>query len=72
VKDGLEAQIAVRGARVSSGEATVLTASDIHARNTFEQRQTVAPKTERLEIKGNSLTFRFPAASVTKLDLRLA
>jgi alpha-L-arabinofuranosidase len=71
LKDGLEAQIVVRGARVSSGEATVLTASDIHARNTFEQRQAVTPKTEHMQTKGDTLTFRFPAASVTKLDLRL-
>jgi alpha-L-arabinofuranosidase len=61
----------VRGARVSSGDATVLTAADIHARNTFDQRQAVAPKTQRMEIKGDTLTFRFPAASVTKLGLRL-
>ena len=71
VKDALETQIVVRGARVSSGEATVLTAPDIHARNTFEQRQAVFPKTQRVEIKGDSWTFRLPAASVTKLDLRL-
>jgi alpha-L-arabinofuranosidase len=50
----------------------VLTAADIHARNTFEQRQAVTPKPEHVEIKGDSLTFRFPAASVTKLELRLA
>jgi alpha-N-arabinofuranosidase len=72
VKDVLETQIVVRGARVSSGEATVLTASDIHARNTFEQRQAVIPKTQRVEVKGDTLTFRVPAASVIKLDLRLA
>jgi alpha-L-arabinofuranosidase len=71
VKDSLETQIVIRGARVSSGEATVLTASDIRARNTFEQRQAVAPKTERVEVKSDTLIFRFPAASVTKLDLRL-
>jgi alpha-N-arabinofuranosidase len=71
VKDALETQIVVRGARVSSGDATVLSSTDIHARNTFEQRQAVAPKTQHLEIKGDTLTFRFPAASVTKLDLRL-
>jgi alpha-N-arabinofuranosidase len=72
VKDALETQIVVRGARVSTGQATMLTAADIHARNTFDQRQAVTPKTLRLEIKGDTLTFRFPAASVTKLDLRLA
>ena len=72
MKDGFETQVVVRGARVSSGEATVLTASDIHARNTFEQRQAVVPKTQHVEVKGDSLTFRVPAASVIKFDLRLA
>jgi alpha-L-arabinofuranosidase len=56
---------------VSAGEATVLTSADIHARNTFDQRQAVTPKTQHLEVKGDTLTFRIPAASVTKLDLRL-
>jgi alpha-N-arabinofuranosidase len=72
VKDALETQILVRGARVSSAEATVLTASDIHAHNTFDQREAVAPKTQHVEAKGDTLTFRVPAASVIKLDLRLA
>jgi alpha-L-arabinofuranosidase len=71
-KDALAAQIAIRGARIKSGTATVLTATDIHARNTFEQRQAVIPKTERLELKGDAPVFRFPAASVVKLTLDLA
>jgi alpha-N-arabinofuranosidase len=71
VKDSLETQIVIQGARVQSGEATVLTATDIHAYNTFEQRQAVAPKTQRAEVKGDTLIFRFPAASVTKLALQL-
>jgi alpha-N-arabinofuranosidase len=72
VKDAVETQIVVRGARISSGEATVLTASDVHARNTFEQPQAVTPKTQPVEVKGENLVFRFPAASVSKLDLPLA
>jgi alpha-L-arabinofuranosidase len=70
--DALEAQIAIRGARVKSGSATVLTATDIHAHNTFEQRQAVTPKTETIEIKGDAPVYRFPAASVVKLTLQLA
>jgi alpha-N-arabinofuranosidase len=72
VKDALEAQIHVRGAHVRSGSATVLTSSDIHARNTFEQRQAVEPSTASMEIKGDTPVFRFPAASVVKLTLTLA
>ncbi|HZQ20667.1 MAG TPA: alpha-L-arabinofuranosidase C-terminal domain-containing protein [Terriglobales bacterium] len=72
VKDSVETQIAVRGARIKSGSATVLTASDIHARNTFEQRQTVSPKNDELTLNSGSAVFRFAAASVTKLKLQLA
>ena len=70
-KDSLDAQIAIRGARVKSATATVLTAPDIHARNTFEQREAVKPKSERLELKTQMPVFRFPAASVVKLTLEL-
>lgn len=71
VKDPVETQIAVRGARIKSGSATVLTAPDIHAHNTFEQRQAVVPRTEQVEISGSSPVFRFSPASVTKLKLQL-
>jgi len=56
---------------VKSANATVLTAPDIHARNTFDQREAVKPKSERLEMKADMPVFRFPAASVVKLALEL-
>lgn len=72
VKDSLEGQILTRGARVNSGKATVLTAPDIRAHNTFDQKQAVVPQTREVQIKGPSLTFTFPAASVTCLQLSLS
>jgi alpha-N-arabinofuranosidase len=72
VKDSVEAQILTRGARVSSGKATVLTAPEIHAHNTFDQKQAVIPQERELQVKGSSLTFTFPAASVTTLQLALS
>ena len=72
VRDPLAAQIAVRGARIKSGSATVLTASDIHAHNTFDQRDAVTPKPAQFEVQGDAPVFTFPAASVTKLSLELA
>jgi alpha-L-arabinofuranosidase len=72
VKDSVEAQIDIRGARVKSGTTAVLTAADIHARNTFDERQAVAPRTGRLELKSQVPVFQFPAASVTRLTLQLA
>ena len=72
VKNPIEAQIAILGARVKSGSATVLTASDIHSHNTFEQRKAIVPTSAQVEIKGNAPVFRFPAASVVRLTLTLA
>jgi alpha-N-arabinofuranosidase len=72
VKNSLQAQIAIRGGRVSSGKASVLTAADIHAHNTFQDRNAVAPKSAQVQIKGDGATFEFPPASVVKLDLQLA
>jgi alpha-N-arabinofuranosidase len=72
VKVGREAQIAVRGASLQSGSATTLTHSDLHAHNTFEQRNVVAPQNKAVEAKGRTLTYTFPPASVTKLSLSLA
>jgi alpha-N-arabinofuranosidase len=71
VTDSRDAEIVVRGATLKSGLATVLTNSDIHAHNTFEQRQVVVPETKALEIKGPILNYTFLQASVTKLTLTL-
>jgi alpha-N-arabinofuranosidase len=72
LKDALEAQLVTHGARVNSIRATVLTATDIHAHNTFDQKQVVVPQTKAVEVKRPSPSFTFPPASVTKLELSLA
>ncbi len=72
VSDSRDTEIVVRGATATAGSATVLTNSDIHAHNTFEQRQTVVPETKALEISGRTLQYTFPPASVTKLALTLS
>jgi alpha-L-arabinofuranosidase len=66
-----EAEISLRVAGLRSGSATILTNSDIHAHNTFERRDAVTPQTKNLDIKGRTLTYVFPPASVTKLALTL-
>jgi alpha-N-arabinofuranosidase len=66
-----EAEVGIRGASVKSGSATTLSHTDIHAHNSFDQRETVKPQTKSLDIKG-AVHFTFPAASVTKLTLSLA
>lgn len=71
VNEAREAEIVIRGATIRSAAATVLTHTDIHAHNTFAERDVVAPKTQTLEVKGAPAKFVFPPASVTKLTLSL-
>ncbi|MGA8433131.1 MAG: alpha-L-arabinofuranosidase C-terminal domain-containing protein [Candidatus Sulfotelmatobacter sp.] len=72
VSESHETEIAVRGGALRSGTATTLTNPDIHAHNTFEQKQVVVPETKPLDIKGPTLRYTFPQASVTKLTLTLS
>jgi alpha-N-arabinofuranosidase len=72
VSDPRETEIIVRGGMVKAGTATVLTNPDIHARNTFDQKQVVAPEIKSLEIARPTLNYTFPPASVTKLALTLS
>jgi alpha-N-arabinofuranosidase len=68
-----EAEIAVRGARVQSAQARVLTAPDVKAHNTFENPRAVEPRDAPANVGANgALVFRFPPASVTRLLLALA
>ncbi len=66
-----EAEISVRGAAIVSGKARLLTASDIHAHNTFENPRGVEPKASEVPAQAKTLTWQFPPASVTRLELRL-
>jgi alpha-L-arabinofuranosidase len=72
VSEPRETEIAIRGASIQSGSATVLTNSDIHAHNSLDRREVVQPQTRALDIKGRSVTYTFSPASVTKLALRLS
>jgi alpha-L-arabinofuranosidase len=66
-----EAEIAVRGAGVGATQAQVLTASDIHAHNTFENPKAVQPRSERVAPAVGVVSYRFPPASVTRLQIAL-
>ena len=72
VGDVRDTEIVIRGATLKAGSATVLTNSDIHAHNTFAQKNVVVPETRNVEIKGAALNYIFPPASVTKLSLTLS
>jgi len=71
VSEPRETAISIRGAAAKSGTATIVTNSDIHAHNTFEQPDVVTPETKPLEVNGGSLTYTFSPASVTKLSIEL-
>lgn len=68
----VEAQIVLHGGTAKVADATVLTASDIHARNTFDRRDEVLPRNENASVRGSNVIFRFPPASVTKLEIELS
>ena len=72
VNDARDTQVLVRDGKIKSAIATVLTNSDIHAHNTFVDKNVVVPRTQSVEVGGNALTFHFPAASVTKLAVQLS
>ncbi len=67
-----ETEIAVRGSQLSNVRATVLTAKDIHAHNTFDQPNALQPVTEKVNGGSATLTYRFAPASVTRLEFDLA
>jgi alpha-N-arabinofuranosidase len=70
--DAREAEIVTRGATIKSGEARVLTASDIHAHNSFANPSGLQPRDTEVSVNGQSLVYRFSPASVTRLQLTLA
>ncbi len=71
-QNAVEAEISVRGARISDVRATVLGASDIRAHNTFENTQAVQPVTAAIAGGGEQLVYTFARASVTRLEFAVA
>jgi len=51
---------------------SVLTAPDIHARNTFDQPNVVVPRAGEVKISGTSVAVTFPPASVAAVQLQIA
>jgi alpha-N-arabinofuranosidase len=68
----LETEVVVRGASVASGTGQVLTNTDLHAHNDFQHPDVVHPAPASVTVAGGRLLHRFPAASVTALNLTLA
>jgi alpha-L-arabinofuranosidase len=66
-----EAEIAVRGGSIRSVRATTLASGDVHDHNTFDAPRAVVPAEAEIAASGSLLVHRFPAASVTKLEIAL-
>jgi len=66
-----ETEIAVRGARASAAQARVLSMTDVHAHNTFENPNVVHPHDEQATVAAGVVSFRFAPASVTRLQISL-
>ena len=65
------AEIALRGATVKEAFMKFLSNADIHAHNTFDQRDVVVPQTKRLSANEGNLVVEFPPASVVALNIQL-
>jgi alpha-N-arabinofuranosidase len=72
VSEARETRIKVHGSEIRSAASTILANSDLHAHNTFDHRDVVAPRDQTAEVQNGALTFVFPPASVTKLVLELS
>jgi alpha-N-arabinofuranosidase len=66
-----DTEIAVRGATVAAVTATTLAARNVQDHNTFDRPRVVAPTTRLVPGARSPFVYRFPAASVTKLEVTL-
>jgi alpha-N-arabinofuranosidase len=71
VSDVCETEISTGAAKLKSGAITTLSNPDIHAYNSFQQRDVVVPRTSELKIGGSALVVTFPPASVTTVQIEL-
>ena len=66
-----EAEIAVRGGRPTAAQVRVLAMHDVHAHNTFENPGVVQPRNDTAGLTGSTISYRFPPASVTRMQITL-
>jgi alpha-L-arabinofuranosidase len=64
-------EIAIRGAKIKSAKARVLSTNDVHNHNTFANPNAVQPKEVLVKYNGDTVSFDFDAASVTAIYLEL-
>ncbi|MGA2097575.1 MAG: alpha-L-arabinofuranosidase C-terminal domain-containing protein [Candidatus Acidiferrum sp.] len=64
-------EISLRGATTRSASINLLTNSDIHAHNTFDEPNVIVPQTKSLSLTGGTLVVEIPPASVAALTIEL-
>jgi alpha-N-arabinofuranosidase len=64
-------EITLRGATVKEASMSFLSNTDIHAHNTFEQRDVVIPQTKTLSVSGGTIVVEFSPASAVALNIPL-
>ncbi len=69
ISEAIEAEINLRGAKVSGGAARILS-GDIHAHNTFENPNAVQPRDEKFDTS-STIKYTFKPSSVTRLQMNL-
>lgn len=73
VKTVRETEINIGGAKIVSATARVLSATDIHARNTFAAPNALEPRKESVPVgSGGKLVYKFAPASVTRLQVTIS
>jgi alpha-N-arabinofuranosidase len=73
VKNVREAEINIAGATVTAANARVLSSNDIHAHNSFDNPNGLAPRNETVSVDaGGRLVYKFAPASVTRLQIMIA
>jgi alpha-L-arabinofuranosidase len=64
-------ELALRGATAREASMSFLSNSDIHARNTFDQRDVVVPQRKPVSVSGGTFMVELPPASVVALNIQL-
>ena len=72
LKTTRETEIVVRGASIKSVKGTALSANDVKAHNSFADPNRIAPGAVAVQMTGDKLVYKFPPASVTRLDIELS
>jgi alpha-L-arabinofuranosidase len=66
------AEIALRGVTIKEAGMKLLTNTEIHAHNTFDQQEVLIPQTKTLGVSQGALVVEFPPASVVALNIQLS